>query len=245
MGERGLQGVLADHLDAGVHVHDLEHAGRPQRLKIRHVREQRHARFFRPLGVRVDLIADVFRGLVPRLVRVLRWDQPEIAARQAEVRRRFAQLFECGDVVLVRLFERADADEAVGVLGGPAQGRRGEAAHPDRRPGLLNRLRGELGLRHGVVFALKRQGLALPQATDDFEPLVGARAAFLARNAEALELLDLVADAHAQLEPAAGDDVHGRRVFSQPHRVVKRQQHDAGTDVDRLGTRRNGGRDGE
>ena len=71
------------------------------------------------------------------------------------------------------------------------------------------------------VLAVKRDDLAVPQAADDLEPLVHAAGPVGARDAEARELLDPVADADAELEAAAGENVDGGHVLGDPHRVIE------------------------
>ena len=181
----------------------------------------------------------MFGGFIPGLVRVLRRNQPEIAAGEANIRGGFPDFFQGRHIAFIRLFQRADADIAVTILGRPPECRRGEAADPNRGPGLLNRLRGKLGFRDRVIFPLKRQGLALPQATNDFEALIRARAALFAGNREALKLLDFIPHAHTQLEPATRNHVHRGRVFGQPDRIVEGQEHHARPDMDFPGPRGN------
>src|SRR5216684_2762342 len=100
----------------------------------------------------------------------------------------------------MRRLERAHSDETVGIFGGAAKGGRGKAADPDRRPWFLNRLRREASSIDFVVFAFEGNGLAFPEATNDFQRFIGAATALLARNREAFEFLDLIASTHSQLE---------------------------------------------
>ena len=183
----------------------------------------------------------MFGGFIPGLVRVLRRNQPKIATRETNIRGGLPDFFQGGHIAFIRFFQWADADIAVAILCRSSECWRGEATDPNRWPWLLNRLRGELGFGHRVIFPLKRQGLALPQATNDFEALIRTGAALFAGNREALKLLDFISNTHTQLEPATRNHVHRGRVFSHPDRIVKRQEHHARPDMNFLGPRGNRG----
>src|SRR6267378_473826 len=99
--------------------------------------------------------------------------------------------------------------------------------------------------RHPDVLEVKElafegDGLSGESAADDFEGLVGARAALLGRHAEAGKLFPLKADPDAKLEATAGDHINGRDVLGKADRIVKRHQEHPGCDADATG----GGADG-
>ena len=64
-------------------------------------------------------------------------------------------------------------------------------------------------------------------------------------DAEALELLDLVAKADAEIEPAVGEDVDGGGVLGDADGVVQREEQDPGADPDSCGQASNCGGDGQ
>src|SRR5271170_6289532 len=107
----------------------------------------------------------------------------------------------------MRRLERSDADKAVRVFGGAAQRRRRESPHPDRRPRLLDRFGRDPHAIDFVILALEGERLSFPQPPDDFEAFVGPSATLFLRDRKALEFLDLVAGANAQLEAASRNDI--------------------------------------
>jgi hypothetical protein len=69
--------------------------------------------------------------------------------------------------------------------------------------------------------ALEGDGLAGKGTANDFERLVGARAALLRRYAEARKLFAFKADSDAKLETAARYDIDRRDVLGETYRIVK------------------------
>src|SRR6266404_4447277 len=110
----------------------------------------------------------------------------------------------------------------------------------------LDGLRRHLDILKVEELALEGDGLSGESATDDFEGLVGARAALLRRHAETLKLFAFEADPDAKLEATAGDHINGRNVLGKADRIVKRHQQHPGCDADPVGAggnRRGGGQD--
>src|SRR5580704_2953940 len=110
----------------------------------------------------------------------------------------------------------------------------------------LDGLRRHFDILKVEELALEGDGLAGKGTADDFEGLVGARAALLGRHAETLKLFALEADPNAKLEATAGDHINGRNVLGQADRIVQRHQQHPGCDADPVGTggdRRGGGQD--
>ena len=85
--------------------------------------------------------------------------------------------------------------------------------------------------------ALKGDGLSGEKTTNDFERLVGSRAAFLERHAEAVELFVLEANSDAELETTAGDHIDYCDILGQAYGIVKRHQKHARCDADPFGAR--------
>ena len=80
---------------------------------------------------------------------------------------------------------------------------------------------------------------------DDFERLVHDAGAVSAVDAEAVEFLDLVAEADAQIEASVGEDVDGGGVLGDADRVVEGEEEDPGADADSGGESGDGGGDGQ
>src|SRR5206468_9813888 len=94
--------------------------------------------------------------------------------------------------------------------------------HPRRPEGwvrLLDRLRQDADVAYGVELPLERHALLDPRAADDLHALVEPLARPLHRDAEAAELVGLVAAPEAELEPPAREDVDHRPFLGDPERV--------------------------
>src|SRR5229473_1074604 len=198
-----------------------------------------------PRRVVIALIDDVVGGLVEGLLRIVRRDKPSNAAGEANVGGGLPLLLQFGDVTVVHFARGVGRGEAVAVARGAAQGRRSEAADPNRRMRFLDRLGRELDLVDLEEFALEGERFAVEQFADDVERLVGTTAALVEGDCETLELLDLVADAHAEFEASARDSVDHGDILGEAHRVMERHQQHAERDTDTLGARgdRGGGRE--
>ncbi len=68
---------------------------------------------------------------------------------------------------------------------------------------------------------LKGYGLSTEKPANDFERLVGSRAAFPEGHTKAVELFQLESDSDAELETAARDDIDYRDIFSEAYGVVE------------------------
>src|SRR5580704_13476986 len=99
----------------------------------------------------------------------------------------------------------------------------------------LDGLRRHLDILKVEELALEGDGLSGESAADDFEGLVGARAALPGRHAETLKLFAFEADPDAKLEATAGDHINGCNVLGKADRIVKRHQQHAGCDADATG----------
>ena len=85
---------------------------------------------------------------------------------------------------------------------------------------LLDGLRRHLDVPEIEERALEGDGFAGQRPPDDLEGLVGSRSTFLDGHAEAFELFLLEADADAELEPAARNDVDDGDVFGEAYRTA-------------------------
>ena len=109
----------------------------------------------------------------------------------------------------------------------------------------LDRLGCHLDVLKVEKIAREGDGLAGKSAADDFERLVGARAALLGGHAEARKFFAFKADPDTELETAAQDDINGRNILGKSDRIVKRHQQHARCDADPVGAggdRRCGGK---
>jgi hypothetical protein len=80
-----------------------------------------------------------------------------------------------------------------------------------------------------------------PGFEDQREPFLEALFGLLDRDAEARELVVAIALADAELEPAVGHEVDGRRLLGEQHRIVPGQHHDGGAEPQRRRPRRHPG----
>ena len=71
-----------------------------------------------------------------------------------------------------------------------------------------------------------------PRAQHDVHRLVEALAILLLRDVVAAELRGAIAPAHADVEPALGDDIDERHLLGQPQRVMEGQ--DGGGEPDAI-----------
>src|ERR1700730_1563880 len=99
----------------------------------------------------------------------------------------------------------------------------------------LDGLRRHLDILKVEELALEGDGLSGKGTANDFERLVGARAALLGRHAETLKLFAFEADPDAKLEAAAGDHINGRNILGKADRIVKRHQQHPRCDADATG----------
>ena len=70
-----------------------------------------------------------------------------------------------------------------------------------------------------------------PRLEDHLERLVEPRVGFLHRHAEAGKLVVAIALADTEIEPPAGQQIEGRGLLGEQHRVVPRQYHHRGTEA--------------
>ena len=195
-----------------------------------------------PLPVGVAEVALVWRELLPERLGVV---GDEAAAGEQDL--------EVGGVVALgdQLFGPGLVDGAVGddhQVGAEAGGalRGGDAARADpEREGLLDRLGRDGDVFDLVVAAVEADGFAVECAGDDFERLIHQARAMAAVDAEALELLDAVAEADAEVEASIAEDIDGGGVLGDADRVVQGQQQDPGADPDARGEARDRGGDGQ
>jgi hypothetical protein len=83
--------------------------------------------------------------------------------------------------------------------------------------------------------ALEGNGLSNESAANQFEGLVGSHAALFERHAETFELFPLEAEAGAELEATARDEINRRDILCKAHGIVKRHQEHSGYDADPAG----------
>jgi hypothetical protein len=84
--------------------------------------------------------------------------------------------------------------------------------------------------------ALEGNGLSNESAANQFEGLVGSHAALFEGHAETFELFPLEAEAGAELEATARDEINRRDILCEAHGIVKRHQEHSGYDADPAGT---------
>ncbi len=89
-----------------------------------------------------------------------------------------------------------------------------------------------------VAAVMGEAPLRCPRRAEHFHRLIEACLRLLHRNAEAVELLEAVSLADAEIEAAAGEQVERRRLLRQQHRVVPRHHHHGRSEPDARGARR-------
>ena len=102
--------------------------------------------------------------------------------------------------------------------------------HHDRRAGLLEGARGEADVVQVEVRAVKGHRLLGPQPLHHLEGFEKAGQPPAPGNPEGVELDVAVAEADAEHEAAAADHVQGGDGLGHVHRLLERQQHDAGAE---------------
>ena len=85
------------------------------------------------------------------------------------------------------------------------------------------------------------EGFGPPGQAEDLDPLLDERGSVFPRDAEGLELLDAVAQADTEDQPAAGDRVDDGGVLGDAQRVMQGKQQHPRADVDAAGAGGNGG----
>src|SRR5271166_6091065 len=166
---------------------------------------------------------------------IVGYDQTPGAAGEADVIRGPVLLLQLGDIAIVDIPVRPRHGETIAKAGGAAQCRRREAAQPNRRMRLLDRLWRYLDVLEVEELALEGDGLSGKRAPNYFEGLVGSRPALLERHTKTFELFPLEADAGAELETTAGDHIDCRNILGKAYGIVKRHQEHSGYDADPLG----------
>ncbi len=134
---------------------------------------------------------------------------------------------------------------AVGPAGRPFDPTRPERPHPQLGTAVLQRAR-----RHHHAVELGVAGTAVERPAveggpQDAQAVLHEAEAIGDRHPERGEFLGPVARPDAEAEAPAGEGVDGQGVRGQGHRVVQRQDHHAGADLDPLGARADGGCEGE
>src|SRR5262249_22664641 len=107
---------------------------------------------------------------------------------------------------------------------------------PDRRMWFAVWLWHDADVLVVVVFAGERELVLGPGALDDFEDFAEALRTLTIRDAVGLIGPRKAGAADAKNQPAVADVVDGGTVFRQAQRLAQRQNLDAGTDLDVLGT---------
>src|SRR5262245_45734514 len=97
-------------------------------------------------------------GFGEGLVRVVRHDQAPDRAGESNVLGRPILLLQFGHILIVYSAGRARHGETIAIASSAPQGRRGEAAQPDRWMGLLDRLGCYPEILEVEEFALKGDG---------------------------------------------------------------------------------------
>src|SRR5271169_7161726 len=100
---------------------------------------------------------------------------------------------------------------------------------------LLDRRRCHLDVLEVEELALEGDGPSGKSAANYFERLIGSGAALLERHTEPFELFPFEADSGAELETAAGDNIHCRDILGKAYGIVKRHQQHSGYDADPSG----------
>ena len=130
----------------------------------------------------------------------------------------------------------ADGIPTVTQLGGTPDGGAAFATDPDGRMGLLHRLGQEGYVGKTAIFALEGRIVAGPQFLESPDVLIGDRSPLLERRQpQSLKLLLHPTHAYSHDDPALGEDVQRRQCLGRHHRVAVRDNHDAGTQANRLG----------
>ena len=121
-------------------------------------------------------------------------------------------------------------------FGDPGDGFVGAGAGPQRRVGLLHHRRFDHDIAVLPVLAVVAEALLRgPGFEDQPERFLVPLQRFFLRDAEALELDVAVALADAEIEPAARQQVEGRGLLGEQHRIVPRQHRDRRSQPDPLG----------
>jgi len=119
--------------------------------------------------------------------------------------------------------------------------------HPDRRMGLLHRLRADAEVVDLVELTFIAEAIFRPRLLDDLDALTEDIASARLVDAVAGEFVRLVAASDAEVDPAVGHEVDQREVFGDADGMIQRQDDDARTEAYRLraggdGGERDGGR---
>src|SRR5260370_3975397 len=227
---------VPDHAYRGVGVDDLEETALPQLFAIAQVRGKGLKSSRRqPCRVIIGLIDYVVGGLGEGFLGIVGYDQTPKAAGEANVVCGPVLVLQFGDIAIVDVTGRPRHGDAIAKADSAAQRRRREAAQPDRRMRLLDRLWRHLDVLEVEELALEGDGLSSKSAANYVEGLVGSRSALLVRHNETFELFQLEADPSAELETTAGDDVDCRDIFGKAYGIVKRHQEHSGDDADPVG----------
>src|SRR5439155_24167768 len=119
---------------------------------------------------------------------------------------------------------------AIRYSGGTPQPRRGPRRHPYGWAGPMERSRGDEGV--GVVKMLASVGEALagPAAANDLQRLFGTGGTLRHRHLESLKVVRLIAHTDTEDQPTLGGKVNHRTILGYVHRMMQRQQQDAGAD---------------
>src|SRR5262249_38249625 len=108
-------------------------------------------------------------GFGEGLVRVVRHDQAPDRASESNVLGRPILPLQFGHTLVVYSAGRAWHGETIAIASSAPQGRRGEAAQPDGRMGLLDRFGRYPDIVEVEEFALKGDCLTAEKPTNDFE----------------------------------------------------------------------------
>src|SRR5581483_3675718 len=146
-------------------------------------------------------------------------------------------------IVHLLLIRAAGAAEVIPIARQSRDRFRSAAREPEWRMRLLDGFRHERDIAQAVEPAVERKSVFGPRPADDFRSFLEARAALLARDAEAGELGHAIALAQAEIETPVRDDIDGRGVFGHAQWIMERQQQDEGANTDAPGTRRDRARD--
>ena len=149
------------------------------------------------------------------------------------------------DGVLACIAQRGGVrPEHVGIVGageqvaaqspGPLSGGDGPGGHPQRRVRLLHRLGLHLHVLERESAAFEGDPVLGPGATHDLDALLHPRRALLVGHVQRLELQHTVADADADVQPAAQEVVQNGHLLGYEQRVVQGQDLDIGADADSL-----------
>jgi len=151
--------------------------------------------------------------------------------------RRASRAVEGGDPCRGLRGQEAEPVPALPEVGDAAERRIALAAEDDRWVRLLDRLREHAERRYPQERAVVARQRLRPERAHRGEVFAAARGAIVERDAEGLELLAQPADADAEVEPAAGEDVRIGDLLGRVQRRPLRDEADPRAEANAAGQR--------